>query len=243
MPQRGRNNPRGKGKLHKLGYHFKQIDGFAEGFSMKLERDESHYTSYFGALSTIVVACFMLGFCYTKMLTLLGRKDVDIIESTQDFHFPDSDQFSAAKDNFFLAAAITRYDSNRTLTESKEYGELIVEHYGWGNAALGYSYGSHKLNNHICTDEELGFVRGPRTRIFPIFDRSIAEVQTYAKKFKCVDEKDLVIWGDYNSAMAMQLAVKFKMCEGHDYCKTRDEIRDWLSGKYIVLLYNQVRFN
>ena len=32
------------------------------------------------------------------------------------------------------------------------------------------------------------------------------------------------------------------MCEGHDYCKTEREIRDWLSGKYIVLLYNQVRF-
>lgn len=33
------------------------------------------------------------------------------------------------------------------------------------------------------------------------------------------------------------------MCEGHSYCKTEREIRDWISGMYIVLLYNQVRFN
>ena len=32
------------------------------------------------------------------------------------------------------------------------------------------------------------------------------------------------------------------MCEGESYCKTRDEIRDWLKGKYIVILYNQARF-
>lgn len=32
------------------------------------------------------------------------------------------------------------------------------------------------------------------------------------------------------------------MCEGKPICKTEREIRDWLSGKYIVLLYNQIRF-
>ena len=32
------------------------------------------------------------------------------------------------------------------------------------------------------------------------------------------------------------------MCEGHDYCKKREEIIDWIQGKYIVLLFNQVRF-
>lgn len=52
-----------------------------------------------------------------------------------------------------------------------------------------------------------------------------------------------MIWGDYDSAMAMQLSVKFHMCSGHDYCKTEEEIREFLSGKYIVLLYNQIRFD
>ena len=71
-----------------------------------------------------------------------------------------------------------------------------------------------------------------------MYERSLAEVDIYRNKFKCIDEENLVIWGDYNSAKAMQLAVKFHMCEGKDYCKTREEIRDWISGKYIVLLYN-----
>ena len=32
------------------------------------------------------------------------------------------------------------------------------------------------------------------------------------------------------------------MCEGHDYCRKREEIIEWIQGKYIVLLFNQVRF-
>mmetsp|Transcript_32021 Transcript_32021/g.42437 ORF Transcript_32021/g.42437 Transcript_32021/m.42437 type:complete len:171 (+) Transcript_32021:114-626(+) len=170
---------------------------------MKLEGDESTRASYFGATCSIILAIFLLGFVYTKMQTLLKLKDVDIFSATQDFHFPDSEQFSATNNSFFLAAALTNYDSNRTITESKEYGELLIEHYGWGNEALGYSYGSHRLNNHICTDQELGFDRTEKTRIYPVFDRSQAEVDIYRNKFKCVDEEDMVIWGDYNSAMAM----------------------------------------
>ena len=58
---------------------------------MKLERDESHYTSFFGAISTLVVALFLTGFVYTKMLTLFGRKDVDVIESTKEAYFNDNE--------------------------------------------------------------------------------------------------------------------------------------------------------
>ena len=176
---------------------------------MKLERDESTYSSYFGAICTIIVAIFMSGFVYTKLLTLFLRKDVDIIESTKDFHFGDREKFTANEDDFFLAAAITRFDSNRTVTESKEFGELIIEHYGWGNEAWGYTYGSTPLKNHFCTEEELGLKPGNKTRIFPIFERSLAEVYNYQNKFKCVDNENLAIWGDFNSASAMQLAVNF----------------------------------
>lgn len=35
------------------------------------------------------------------------------------------------------------------------------------------------------------------------------------------------------------------MCEpgGDVVCKSDEEIREWLSGKWIVLLYNQIRFD
>ena len=74
--------------------------------------------------------------------------------------------------------------------------------------------------------------------IFPINEGLRKEIQTYSAKFKCIAKEDMKIWGDYNSERAMQLAVKFHMCEGHDYCRDKEDILKWLSGKYIVLLYN-----
>ena len=64
---------------------------------------------------------------------MLYRKDVDIIVSIQQDYFEDDEPFSAEKDGFFLAAALTHYDSNTEVIEKKEYGELLIEHYGWGN--------------------------------------------------------------------------------------------------------------
>ena len=87
------------------------------------------------------------------------------------------------------------------MTEEERFGELIIEHYGWG---YGDEIGSvsRPIDYRFCSDEELGFKDGPDTSIYPIFESSLAEVQTYRKKFKCVNKKDLVIWGDYNSQKA-----------------------------------------
>ena len=32
------------------------------------------------------------------------------------------------------------------------------------------------------------------------------------------------------------------MCEGKPICESKEKIREWISGKYIVILHNQIRF-
>ena len=61
---------------------------------------------------------------------------------------------------------------------------------------------------------------------------------TFRKKFKCIKKEDLVTWGDYNSASAQQIAIKFKMCVNKTICESEENIREWIKGKYILLLYN-----
>ena len=57
--------------------------------------------------------------------------------------------------------------------------------------------------------------------------------------------EDLVIWGDYNSAKAQQISVKFNFCNNRDRddCFSKEETKEWLQRKFIVLLYNQRRFD
>lgn len=155
---------------------------------MKLVGGETEYRSYMGSISTLIVFVFMIGYSYTKLSTLIERKYADVIKADFEQHFSDADQFSAVNNDFFLAAALTHYDSNTEILERKEYGELRIGRLSWGNEDIGLSYGVKTPENHYCSDEEMGFVQGPKTRIFPIYERSKAEVNIYRKKFKCIDE-------------------------------------------------------
>ena len=71
----------------------------------------------------------------------------------------------------------------------------------------------------------------------------------WKKKFKCIPRKDLIIWGDYNSAKAQQISIKFEMCDSTKErfagvaCEEKAVIQKWLRRKFIVVIFNQIRFN
>ena len=51
------------------------------------------------------------------------------------------------EEGFFVAAALTAYDSETEPIEIPElYGELVIEHYGWGNEGATSSQDNGKLN-------------------------------------------------------------------------------------------------
>lgn len=152
-----------------------------------------------------------------------------------------NDTFTS-NEGLYIAAALSEYDSVTEMIEKPEYGELVIEHYGWGYSATELGVQSKNLVTHPCSDQELGLELGGDSKVYPIAEGSKNEVTTWKKKFKCIDEKDMVIWGDYNSPKAQQLSVKFKMCEG-DGCEDEEVIKKWLAGKFIILLSNVIKFN
>ena len=209
---------------------------------MRLENGDTSYPSICGALLSNISFWLILMFAIPKFEVLFRIKDVDILETVRESYFQFDEELTAERDEFFIAAALTNYDSDPEITEKAEYGELKIEHYGWGNEDLGYTYGTTPLKNRQCTDEDLGFTNGPDTFIYPFYEGQLPEIMTYRKKFKCIDKNELRIWGDFDQPQAMQLAISFHMCQGKKKCKSEEEIKNWLAGKYIVILYNQVRF-
>ena len=129
------------------------------------------------------------------------KTDVDIMSALLENNIHYSERFTT-EDGFFVAAALSAYDSNTTVTEEARYGELIIEHYGWGYNDTSIGSQSRNISYHTCSEEELGLRDSDDRLIYEIRESSIWEVQTYKKKFKCINKKDLVIWGDYNSAKA-----------------------------------------
>ena len=59
----------------------------------------------------------------------------------------------------------------------------------------------------------------------------------------CTKEKDKMIKGDYNSNTAQMLLITFNRCHDRPDCRPKDEIDDFIRGKYLVVMSNTVRFD
>ena len=68
-------------------------------------------------------------------------------------------------------------------------------------------------------------------------------IKLYRKKFRCMDEKDRVISGNFNTVNASQIRVSLLKCKGKDYCKSDEEITEFIKGKYLVMYVNEIRFD
>ena len=135
----------------------KKIDSFAVSAKLRIDDEKEKLTSYGGAICTIAFTIIVGLFTWTKVLTLSEKQDVDIMSAMIEGELSFEEKFSE-KDGLFIAVALTTYDSNEEITEQKEYGELIVEHYGWGYDENTIGSGGGILDYDWCTEEELGLI-------------------------------------------------------------------------------------
>ena len=166
---------------------------------MKLDNAQKSKQSFMGSFLTIAIGLTTFMFFYAKTLAIVEKLDVDIMSTLIDNAVAVDEMFTADH-GFFIAAALTAYNSNTTLTEEPRYGELVFEKLGWGNEGIDAT--EMKASTHFCTDEELGIERTENTVMFPLVSYSQAEVKSYRNKFKCINRDEYSIWGDYNSAQA-----------------------------------------
>ena len=52
-----------------------------------------------------------------------------------------------------------------------------------------------------------------------------------------------MIKGDYNSNSAQMLLVTFNRCHDREDCKSKEDIDEFIRGKYLVVMQNSVRFD
>ena len=191
-----------------------------------------------GALCSLIFIIISLIFLYSKIMILMNVSQIELISNYVIGALTYEDKITA-EDGFFVAAALTNYDDETEPLYDPRYGDLTLEHYGWDS--IGLQPSSTVLPTRNCSDEDLGL---DASADFPIFAGSFNEVKTWKKKFRCTNEKNLVIYGDYNSAKAQQFVIKFAFCDASERsdCHSREETQEWLRRKFIILLYRQVRF-
>ena len=98
------------------------------------------------------------------------------------------------------------------------------------------------LEQHTCSDEELGLVEDPKVPHLFALGRGQPDKVTRDHIY-CVGLDDLDIYGSYSSGSGRMINIVVEKCIGHDYCLSEQEIVDWFSAKYVFLRTNRIRFD
>ena len=224
-------------------------DYFGEQFRMKLDAGNQSLPSIFGSVMSIFITIVIILFTCLKADVLIQKKDVDILSTIYDRYFTNEDVFNY-ENGFNVAAAFTKFNSDTEFILDPKYGELVFQHYFWGLQQDGkYRSGRERVKSmHNCTREELGLDGDKsKAKFKPSYVDNTDLVNTYQKKFTCIDEEDAFIFGDYNSVSANLINIQLVKCNNVTQpgveCKSDEEILNFFRGKYILLLYNENRFN
>ena len=137
------------------------------------------------------------------MDVMISKKDVDILSTIKDRYFDDNFVFSY-KNGLNFAVAFTAYDGERDWILDPSYGSLIFNSYSWGANEDGTFFTERKkLNSHFCTDYEFGLNNaaddGEGAKFLPPDYTSAGYIELYKKKFICLNEEDIFIYGDFTT--------------------------------------------
>ena len=195
-----------------------------------------------GTILSVISFLMVIGYTVQKFDILITRKDVDIALSVRDTFFGDDYTFKGSQ-GFNIAVALTGFDEVRESILSPDYANIKFEYSEWDILESGTIIDRvFYIESHPCSERELGLT-GNHSSFQPIHETSTAYVNLYKHKFVCLDQEDLEIQGTFSSKKAKLLRATLNRCSGHDYCKSQEEINEYLENKYLLLLINQIRFD
>ena len=231
--------------LKKVSHKFRSYDKFSVGRpANKIDFDGNGpgYKSYMGACISILYIIMVCVFLYSKCATWLADSSIKINMTMIDGMIDQKDVFGNEQ-GFFVAAAITAYDSETEVPKDlHRYGELVFERQSFGIDEQGETYNRKiAMETDYCTDEELGLVDESEYHVHSTYEK---EIQLWKRKFKCAKPDDYYLSGNYHTSEGNLFNIGFKRCQGDENnCYDTDKINDWLESQYIVLLYHQARFD
>ena len=175
---------------------------------MNLNEREQTVKSIMGSVCSILLLAVVGLYAYQKTEILVNKKDVEILTEIYEKELTYDDIFSY-QNGLNVAVAFTSYDSETEWILDPSYGELIFKHFSWGPTPDGGFFTKReRKESHICSREELGLTENKeKSKFMPLVSSDRGFVDAYQKKFICLDEKDLFLYGDYNSLAASQMNI------------------------------------
>ena len=182
---------------------------------MKLDKTTSNVQTFMGSICSILIIFVVGSYAYQKTDVWLNKKDNDIMSATQDQYLSPGYVFDQAMGLNF-AIAFTAYDNEKEDILDPSYGSLTFTTYEWGLDENGDTFIKFdEIPSHVCSREELG-LEGDNSSFMPIIGTNVSTVNLHQKKFRCIDNEEMKVNGDYDSPEARLISMRLNRCVNTD---------------------------
>ena len=134
-----------------------------------------------GAICSIFALFLVIVYAAYKVIVLVERSEYDILQELYEFKYDHTFHFGL-DDGFRVAAGITGFDGNYTITEDPTIGEIKFYLKEWvEDATQGLWF--TELKQRPCNDSDF---EGDDA-FWPLHEKFYS-LKDYRKKMKCIDE-------------------------------------------------------
>ena len=212
-----RSTTSSKSRLKNCRSGFLRFDSYGLIYQTRIRQDSLKLRSLRGSLCTIFLWVILIAYSYRKAKIFYNRERDDTTQHLSEYEINEREVFSI-KNGFNIAVALTTYDSSTEMELDPSYGQLRFRKSTWGVRDDGTIYWDRVVvPTHVCSRIELGLDQSAaqgEAKFMPIVERERNYLVTFQRKFLCLDDKDLSIYGDFTSAYASQLTIDLVKCKG-----------------------------
>ena len=225
------------------------IDSFGKPFTFLLPDGQKMYRSLLGAILTVFIILTVSFYAIYKWQLLIDKDEARITLTIDEGHYNENNStITRENDKFNIAVGIASSVFLTTLVEDKSYGELSVTQKSW-DLADENTIESEPVTLRKCNSRDIPLegedVDAEDARFFPIENSQSVNITLLRDQLNCFDQ-DVEMYGDYDQRLKSIINVKFESCrsstESAIICKSDEQVKKWLSDKYLVILQNEQSF-
>jgi len=235
------------------GDKIKKADIFSQEIEILFDSGKRKLQTHCGVVLGAIMILIIIAYGYFKAGVMLNYEDNTIQEPISEGYFGPDFEYGT-EEGWHVAFGLTAYDSSSDPTPfDKSFGELGAFLKIWGEKDEdGNSVPTYfkPLATRPCETSDIDFdnTGDPSFRFFAPVPEMANDAKAFHHVLNCITDEP-VIMGDYNSAAAKQLVLRFALCddseedEANKYCRPREEILNWLNRKFLLVMENQKTFN
>ena len=219
------------------------FDIYKKPIQLRQPDGADEYRTCMGSLLSFCTIAILALYASYKLTSLANFEDYKVLYRIQEHYF-ESDDWFGKKEGFKVAAAILNLEGQTEVDIDPRIGSIHFYKKTWGDDGTSKMY-FNELRDRKCTEDDMNDAlnSNPESGFYALDKDADHYMKLFGiNLFHClVDDNDVKMHGDFDSAQAANLMISFEKCDYKntpDQCESKEFIENWVQGRYLSIMTN-----